>query len=266
MKYLFNIIILFCLSISNSFSLEFKGKFEQGSFILGKTRPEAKVFIDNKQIRVSRDGFFAFGLDRDRENNVLVKIIINKEIKEIEKKVLKRDYKIQKIDGLPPKQVTPPPEVYERIKKDNFLIGNAREIDTDLDFFKNEFIYPIDKYIITGVYGSQRILNGKPRRPHYGIDFHAPEGTPVKAMMDGQVTLSVNDMYFTGGTIVFDHGHGVSTLYMHMKDIYVKKGQKIKKGDIVGTLGQTGRATGPHLDIRLNWFDVKLDPLTILKD
>ena len=175
MRYLFNIIFLFCLSISNSFSLEFKGKFEQGSFILGKTKPEAKVFIDNKQIRVSKDGFFAFGLDRDRKNNVLVKIIINKEIKELEKKVLRRDYMIQRIDGLPPKQVTPPPEVYEKIKKDNFLIGKARKIDSDIDFFRNEFIYPIDKYIITGVYGSQRILNGKPRRPHYGIDFHAPE-------------------------------------------------------------------------------------------
>ena len=266
MRYLFNIIFLFFLSISNSFYLEFKGKFEQGSFILGKTKPEAKVFIDNKQIRVSKDGFFAFGLDRDRKNNVLVKIIINKEIKELEKKVLKRDYKIQRIDGLPPKQVTPPPEVYEKIKKDNFLIGKARKIDSDIDFFRNEFIYPIDKYIITGVYGSQRILNGKPRRPHYGIDFHAPEGTPVKAMMDGKVTLSESDMYFTGGTIIFDHGHGISTLYMHMKDIYVKKGQQIKKGEIVGTLGQSGRATGPHLDIRLNWFDVKLDPLTILKN
>ena len=266
MRYLFNIIFLFCLSVSNCFSLEFKGKFEQGSFILGKTKPEAKVFIDNKEIRVSKDGFFAFGLDRDRKNNVLVRIIINKEIKELEKKVLKREYKIQRIDGLPPKQVTPPPEVYEKIKKDNFLIGKARKIDSDIDFFRNKFIYPIDKYIITGVYGSQRILNGKPRRPHYGIDFHAPEGTPVKAMMDGKVTLSENDMYFTGGTIIFDHGHGVSTLYMHMKDIYVKKGQQIKKGEIVGTLGQSGRATGPHLDIRLNWFDVKLDPLTILKN
>ena len=111
---------------------------------------------------------------------------------------------------------------------------------------------------------SMRILNGKPRRPHYGIDFHAPEGTPVKAMMDGEVTLAENDMYFTGGTIIFDHGHGISTLYMHMKDINVKIGQKIKKGQIVGTLGQSGRATGPHLDIRLNWFDVKLDPATIL--
>ena len=166
---------------------------------------------------------------------------------------------------MPSKQVTPPPEVYEQIKKDNKLISKARSINSSYDFFKNEFIYPIDKYIITGVYGSQRILNGKPRRPHYGIDFHAAEGTPVKAMMDGEVTLAENNMYFTGGTIIFDHGHGISTLFMHMKDIHVKVGQKIKRGQIVGTLGQSGRATGPHLDIRLNWFDVKLDPKTILK-
>ena len=160
--------------------------------------------------------------------------------------------------------MTPPPEVFDRIKMDNKLIEKARAINSKLVFFKDKFIYPIDKYIITGVYGSQRILNGKPRRPHYGIDFHAPEGTPVKSMMDGVVTLVENDMYFTGGTVIFDHGHGISTLYMHMKDINVKKGQKVKKGQIVGTLGQSGRATGPHLDIRLNWFEIKLDPMTIL--
>ena len=259
-------IIFFLLIFNVSHAVEFLGNFKQGSFILGKTDPNSKVFIDDRKVRVSNDGYFAFGLDRDRKNNVLIKILNKKETKLIEKKVFKRKYKIQRIDGLPPKQVTPPPEVYERIKKDNILIGKARAIDSKLVFFKDKFTYPIDKYIITGVYGSQRILNGKPRRPHYGIDFHAPEGTPVKSMMDGVVTLVENDMYFTGGTIIFDHGHGISTLYMHMKDIYVKKGQQIKKGEIVGTLGQSGRATGPHLDIRLNWFDVKLDPLTILKD
>ncbi len=257
-------IIFFFLIFNVSYAVEFSGDFKQGSFILGKTDPNSKVFIDDREVRVSNDGYFAFGLDRDRKNNVLIKIKNKRETKLIEKKVFKRKYKIQRIEGLPPKQVTPPPEVYERIKKDNILIGKARDIDSKLIFFKDKFIYPIDKYIITGVYGSQRILNGKPRRPHYGIDFHAPEGTPVKSMMDGVVTLVENDMYFTGGTIIFDHGHGISTLYMHMKDINVKKGQKVKKGQIVGTLGQSGRATGPHLDIRLNWFEIKLDPMTIL--
>jgi len=260
----FYIYLFFLIFSTNSYSIEFKGEFKQGSFILGKTSPENKISIDDRNIRVSKDGYFAFGLDRDRKNDVIIKIKKNRDSEKIIKKVFKREYKIQRIDGLPPKQVTPPPEVYERIKKDNILIGKARSIDTAFDFFKKKFIYPIDKYIITGVYGSQRILNGKPRRPHYGIDFHASEGTPVKAMMDGEVTLAETDMYFTGGTIIFDHGHGISTLYMHMKDINVKIGQKIKQGQIVGTLGQSGRATGPHLDIRLNWFDVKLDPATIL--
>ena len=257
-------LLLFLLIFNFSHAVEFKGDFKQGSFILGKTDPNSKVLIDNREVRVTNDGYFAFGLDRDRKNNVIIKIKNKEDIKLIEKKVFKRKYKIQRIDGLPPKQVTPPPEVYERIKKDNILIGKARSIDSKLIFFKEKFIYPIDKYIITGVYGSQRILNGKPRRPHYGIDFHAPEGTPVKSMMSGIVTMVEKDMYFTGGTIIFDHGHGISTLYMHMKDINVKKGQKVKKGQIVGTLGQSGRATGPHLDIRLNWFNIKLDPMTIL--
>ena len=258
------LIIFFLLVFNISHATEFLGNFKQGSFILGKTDPNSKVFIDDRKVRVSNDGYFAFGLDRDRKNNVLIKIINKKETKLIEKKVFKRKYKIQRIDGLPPKQVTPPPEVFDRIKMDNKLIGKARAINSKLVFFKDKFIYPIDKYIITGVYGSQRILNGKPRRPHYGIDFHAPEGTPIKAMMDGKVTLAENDMYFTGGTLIFDHGHGVSTLFMHLKDINVEVGQRVKQGEIVGTLGQSGRATGPHLDIRLNWFEIKLDPMTIL--
>ena len=163
------------------------------------------------------------------------------------------------------KQVTPPEEVYERIKKENKLIAEARAIETDLDFFKDKFIIPVDDAIITGVYGSQRILNGKPKWPHYGLDFAQKEGTPVKAMLDGIVTLAEPDLYYSGGTLIFDHGHGISTLYMHMQKIFVKKGQKIKQGEVIGTVGSTGRATGPHLDIRLNWFGTRLDPATALK-
>ena len=240
-------------------AVEFNGKFIQGHFIIGKTDPNSKIKIDKKQVKVSKDGYFAFGLDRDRKYDVVITIEKDGVKKNITKIVQ------QRIDDLDEKQVTPPEEVYERIKLENKLIAEARAIETDLDFFKDKFIIPVDDAIITGVYGSQRILNGKPKWPHYGLDFAQKEGTPVKAMLDGIVTLAEPDLYYSGGTLIFDHGHGISTLYMHMQKIFVKKRQKIKQGEVVGTVGSTGRATGPHLDIRLNWFGTRLDPATALK-
>ena len=148
--------------------------------------------------------------------------------------------------------------------RDSKLIASARATNSDLVFFKNKFALPLKNAIITGVYGSQRILNGKPKWPHYGLDFAAEEGTEIKAMLDGVVTLAEQDLYYTGGTLIFDHGHGVSTLYMHMQKLFVKKGQKVKQGEIIGTVGSTGRSTGAHLDIRLNWFNVRLDPAIVL--
>ena len=156
--------------------------------------------------------------------------------------------------------------MYVRIKKENKLIGDAKAIDSNLTYFKNKFIVPIENTIISGVYGSQRILNGEPKWPHYGLDFAADEGTTIKAMLDGIVTLAEPDLYYTGGTLMFDHGHGISTIYLHMQKLLVKKGQKIKQGDVIGTVGSTGRATGPHLDIRLNWFQTRLDPETVLSN
>ena len=263
MKKLF-IILLVYLVPNSLYALELKGTFYQGNFIVGKTIPESKVFIDKKEVKVSNKGLFSFGLSKDRKKDVLIEIIYNNETKKFIKKIFKKSYKVQRIDGLPKKQVTPPKEVYERIKKDNRLIVEARSVDSDLVFFANKFKMPLENSIITGVYGSQRILNGIPKSPHYGLDFAAKEGMEIKAMLDGVVTLSEKDLYYTGGTIIFDHGHGVSTLYMHLKDIYVKKGQSVKQGDVVGTVGKTGRSTGAHLDIRLNWFDVKLDPASVL--
>jgi len=256
------LISLFLLLITtSSFATSFEGKFIQGSFILGKTEPGSEVFIDKKKVKITKDGYFVFGLGRDRKNDVV--ITVNKE--KIIKKVYKRKYNIQRIDGLEEKKVTPPEEVYERIKRENKWIGEARSINSDLTFFKEKFIIPVENAIITGVYGSQRILNGKPKWPHYGIDFAADEGTEIKAMLDGVVTLVEPDLFYTGGTLIFDHGHGISTLYMHLAKIFVEKGQKVKKGDIIGTVGSTGRSTGAHLDVRLNWFQTRLDPATVLE-
>ena len=257
-------LIIFFFVTFKSYALQFNGKFIQGHFIVGKTDPNSKVIIDKKQIKVSKDGFFAFGIGKDRKYDVVIRIIKNGETTKVVKKVQKRKYNIQRIDGLEEKKVTPPVEVYERIKKENILIAKAREINSDLDFFKNKFILPVDNAIITGVYGSQRILNGKPRWPHYGIDFAQALGTPIKAMADGVVTLAEKDLYFTGATLIFDHGHGISTLYMHLDQIFVELGDIVKQGDIIGTVGSSGRSTGPHLDVRLNWFGTRLDPATVL--
>ncbi len=258
------LLIIAILFSTNVFSAEFNGKFIQGHFIIGKTNVTSKVFIDKKEIKVSKDGYFAFGLDRDRKYDVVITIKKNGNTQKIVKRVQKRKYNIQRIDGLEEKKVTPPEEFYERIKRENKLIAKAREINSDLDFFKDKFLTPVDDAIITGVYGSQRILNGKPRWPHFGLDFAQKEGSPVKAMINGTVTLSEPDLYYTGATLIFDHGHGISTLYMHLKDIYVEKGQNVKQGDIIGTVGSSGRATGPHLDVRLNWFGTRIDPATAL--
>ena len=262
MKILISLVFLFITT--SSFALTFEGKFIQGSFILGKTEPGSEVFIDKRKVKVTPDGFFVFGLGRDRKYDVVITLNKDGNKQKIVKKVQKRKYNIQRIDGLEEKKVTPPEEVYERIKTENKWIGEARAIESNLTFFTKKFIVPIENAIITGVYGSQRILNGKPKWPHYGLDFAADEGTKIKAMLDGTVTLVEPDLFYTGGTLIFDHGHGISTLYMHMEKILVKKDQKVKQGDIIGTVGATGRATGAHLDVRLNWFQTRLDPATVL--
>tara|TARA_B110001450_G_scaffold33083_1_gene28556 strand:+ start:27 stop:563 length:537 start_codon:yes stop_codon:yes gene_type:complete len=168
-------LLIFLLSLKVS-AVEFKGKFIQGHYILGKTNPDSKIFIDKKKIKVSDDGYFAFGIEKDRR----IDITITENNKKIVKKIQKRKYNIQKIEGLPKKKVTPPEEFYARIKRENLLIAKAREINSNLTFFKDKFIIPVDDAIITGVYGSQRILNGIPKWPHYGLDFAQKKGHPLK--------------------------------------------------------------------------------------
>jgi murein DD-endopeptidase MepM/ murein hydrolase activator NlpD len=258
---LFYIIIFFITT--HLHAIEFKGEFLQGHFIIGLTDPSAKIIIDKKNVKVSNDGYFVFGIDRDRKFDLIITKIQNGKKQKIVKKVLKRKYNIQRIDGLEESKVTPPESVYKRIKEENNKIGEARAINSDLTFFKNQFIMPVEG-IISGVYGSQRILNGKPKWPHYGIDIAAKKGTMIKSSGAGVVTMAEDDLYYTGGTIIMDHGHGISTIYSHLETVMVSVGDKINRGDIIGTVGSTGRSTGPHLDFRVNWFQTRLDPMTIL--
>ena len=263
-KIIFKLFFLIVFFISTHLNaVEFKGKFLQGHYIIGITDPSAEIIIDKKQIRVTKDGFFVFGIGRDRKFDVTITKIINGESEKIIKKVLKRKYNIQRIDGLEESKVTPPESVYKRIKEENNKIGKARAINSDLPFFKNQFIMPV-KGIISGVYGSQRILNGKPKWPHYGIDIAAKKGTKIKSSATGVVTMAEPDLYYTGGTIIMDHGHGISTIYSHLETLNVKVGDEVLQGDIIGTVGSTGRSTGPHLDFRINWFQTRLDPMSVI--
>ena len=244
-------------------AIEFKGKFQQGHFIIGLTDPSARIIIGKKEVKVSKDGYFVFGIDRDRKFDLLITKIKDEKKEKIIKKILKRKYNIQRIDGLEESKVTPPESVYKRIKEENNKIGKARAINSNLSFFKDQFIMPVEG-IISGVYGSQRILNGKPRWPHYGIDIAAKKGTMIKSSGSGTVTMAEDDLYYTGGTIIMDHGHGISTIYSHLETVLVSVGDKINQGDIIGTVGSTGRSTGPHLDFRVNWFQTRLDPMSII--
>lgn len=171
-----------------------------------------------------------------------------------------RQYDIQRIDGLPPKKVTPTAKAdLARIRADIALVRKVRRRDDPRTDFDQPFIWPVLGRI-SGVYGSQRILNGNPRRPHFGVDIAVPTGTPVKAPADGVVSMAHDDMFYSGGTLIVDHGHGISTVYMHLSKILVAEGTQVRQGDVIAQVGATGRVTGPHLHWGMNWFETRLDP------
>lgn len=236
------------------------GNLTQGGLVIGTVEPGRQVTLDGRAVRVAGDGTFILGFTRDAPETA--ELVVRHPDGRTERQTLaiaRRTYDIQRIDGLPPKMVTPPADVLARIRRENAAIGETRMIDTAEPLFRSGFIWPA-RGRISGVYGSQRILNGEPRRPHFGIDIAAPVGTPVVAPADGIVRLAENDLYYSGGTIILDHGHGLSSAFLHMARVTVTVGQRIAQGDPIGTIGATGRVTGPHLDWRINWFKERLDP------
>tara|TARA_B100001123_G_scaffold412395_1_gene509619 strand:+ start:595 stop:1401 length:807 start_codon:yes stop_codon:yes gene_type:complete len=254
--------IMFCciLAVSTQAETRLDGDFTQGGLVIGATEPGSKVALEGQTIRVSPEGLFVFGFTRDAPG--MVELLIESPQGRLEQQNLhikSRQYDIQKIDGLPPKLVTPPAKILSRIRREGAAIKKARTRDTAEAMFATGFIWPA-RGRISGVYGSQRILNGKPRRPHFGIDIAAPINTPVMAPADGIVRLAEPDLYFSGGTIILDHGHGLSSAFLHLDTLTVTVGQRVPQGSQIGTIGATGRVTGPHLDWRINWFDRRLDP------
>ncbi|MFK5985535.1 MAG: M23 family metallopeptidase [Pseudomonadota bacterium] len=249
------------LPVFSSPALSLEGNRIQGGLLIGKTQPGAKVTFQGKSKKVSKQGIFLIGFHRDEPLSSKLKIIFSDGSK-LEKtiNIREREYRVQRINGLPPSKVSPRgAETIKRINKETALIKKARKRnDSRLDFTE-QFIWP-STGPISGVYGSQRILNGQARRPHYGIDIARPTGTAVVAPASGIITLAHKDMFFSGGTIMLDHGFGLSSSFLHLSKLHVKVGDIVKQGQLIAEIGATGRVTGAHLDWRMNLFNKRIDP------
>ena len=259
LRWLTGLVLSLCLG-SASAVVQFEGKQVQGGLVTGRTESGAVVKVNGKAVRVSKEGVFLVGFGRDYEGPCKIEVTYPDGRREkLQLAVEKREYQIQRIDGLPPRKVEPSKKDLERIRKDNALVKKARKRDDARTDFLDGWIWPAQG-IISGVYGSQRILNGQPRRPHFGVDIAAPTGTPVKAPAAGVVTMAHPDMFFSGGTLILDHGHNLSSSFLHLHKILVKVGDRVEQGDIIAEIGAAGRVTGAHLDWRMSWRSERIDP------
>jgi len=245
-------------------ALELDGTAVQGGLIFGQTKAGNRVFLDDSKIMVSADGRFVIGFGRDETGSRTLRVTEpgDSEVS-LTLEVAPREYQIERVDGLPPKTVTPDPEAAQRIREEGAMVASARALRDERSDYSHGFSWPAQGRI-SGVYGSQRVLNGEPRRPHFGLDIAADTGHPVYAPADGIITLAHPDMYFSGGTIVLDHGQGLSSSFLHLSRILVETGASVKKGDLIAEIGATGRASGPHLDWRMNWLNRRVDPELLL--
>ena len=251
------------LSSQEQVNVVLNGKFTQGALLRGQAPAGAKVTLNGETVQTNKDGKFVVGFEREAPlQQTLVVKLDNGQKWQRDITLEKREYNIQRIDGLEQKMVSPPAEVTARIKQDNINVANARSGNTDLDALFTRFEWPA-KGVISGVYGSQRILNGVPKWPHYGLDIANETGTPVYAPVDG-VVIMADDLYYSGNTLILDHGMRVFSTFLHMDTITVEVGETVKQGEQIGTIGSTGRSTGPHLDWRINLGNTRLDPQTII--
>jgi len=263
-KTILTIILSLGLALSASAQVQLMGKMEQGALIRGLTEPSTQVMLNGESIQVTPNGAFAFGFSRDAELNQTLILVYADGLTQIKPlTIAAKKYRNDHLTGISKKIMQPSIKARERSAKDSKQVKAARAQFTARDSFTQDFIWPLTGRI-SGVYGSQRVYNGKPGNPHYGVDVAAKTGTVVVAPADGIISLSVADMFYSGGTMIIDHGYGVSSSFLHLSKLYVKPGDEVKQGQAVAEVGATGRVTGPHLDWRINWYQMRLDPVTLV--
>lgn len=243
----------------------FPASVPQGALVFGKVPPGSQVRYRERLLRATGYGTVAFGVGRDETGPLKVDITLpSGRVEPVSIAVTPRDWPVEYVNGVPPKTVNPPPEIAARIQREQALVTAARERDDERTDFALPFQWPVQGRI-SGRFGNARVYNGKPGAGHSGMDIAAPDGTPVRAPAGGVVTFASPDLYLTGGTVLLDHGHGVSSNFLHLSRIDVKVGDRIEPGQVIGAVGATGRATGPHLHWGMNWFDTRIDPLLVLE-
>ncbi|MFN7783730.1 MAG: M23 family metallopeptidase [Lysobacterales bacterium] len=240
-------------------------RLAQGGVAIVQLAPGECAELDGRTLKVSPEGWLVFGIGREA-TGALEFVRIDRDGRRHARaiRIVPRDFRIERVNGLPQQTVTPDPAIAERIAREQVAVGKARERNDDRIDFAAGFVRPIEGGRISGVYGSQRILNGEPRAPHMGLDIAVPTGTPIQAPAAGVVSFVGPDLFLTGGTVLLDHGHGLSSSFLHLSRIDVREGQRIERGETIGAVGATGRASGPHLHWGLNWFETRLDPALLL--
>ena len=250
-------------TVSASGAVSLSGALTQGGLVTGRAAPGARITLDGKAVPLSPEGVFALGFPRDAGPEAVLSVTPPGGRTETRRlAIAPRAWDVQRIDGLPPAQVTPDQRALARIRAEQARLDAARRAVTPAPRFAEGFVWPV-RGRISGHWGNQRILNGQPRAPHLGLDIAAPQGTPVGAMAAGRVTLA-GELYFTGNTLLVEHGLGVTSLYAHLSRIDVTEGQEVARGQRIGLLGATGRATGPHLHLGLFWLSTPVDPEPLL--
>ena len=243
----------------------FPASVPQGALVFGKVPPGSQVRYRERLLRATGYGTVALGVGRDETGPLKVDVTLpSGRMEPVSIAVTPRDWPVEHVNGVPPKTVNPPPEIAARIQREQALVTAARERDDERTDFALPFQWPVQGRI-SGRFGNARVYNGQPGAGHSGMDIAAPDGTPVRAPAGGVVTFASPDLYLTGGTVLLDHGHGVSSNFLHLSRIDVRVGDRIEPGQVIGAVGATGRATGPHLHWGMNWFDTRIDPLLVLE-